>query len=284
MPIKVRACIYSGRPDPEWELTSEQTEKLLELLSRKNEKSYLQSPSKIGLLGYRGLEIRFTGVNVMPRRALVFNGVLDIETEPANLVDQDSELELFLLETAGGNLKDKVKQRIGAEIQKNLSAGLGSVFTKVMAAPPYDPGKWNNNIFIMEHNNCYNYGNNLITDSFAQPGRGSGLPLPDPLTLADTRASSISDQQIALRAGEEDLTPDKGHYIALVLDLTMGDDDYHWYRQNDDGTWSHKPGRTAVINTDNSGDIITDPEHCDRGAYTVWGGYFLCISSQTKIF
>lgn len=40
--------------------------------------------------------------------------------------------------------------------------------------------------------------------------------------------------------------------------------DFHWYRQNPDGTWSHKPGGGAVTNLDASNNIIYDPETCDK--------------------
>ena len=36
-----------------------------------------------------------------------------------------------------------------------------------------------------------------------------------------------------------------GKYAVLIV--TNPDDDYHWYRQGIDGTWSHKPGSTKVI-------------------------------------
>lgn len=35
--------------------------------------------------------------------------------------------------------------------------------------------------------------------------------------------------------------------------------DYHWYRQNSDGSWSHKTGTGAVTNQDYSKKIIMDP-------------------------
>lgn len=50
--------------------------------------------------------------------------------------------------------------------------------------------------------------------------------------------------------------------------------DYHWYRQDADGYWSHKPGTTPVTNLDESGDLITDPAFADRGNYTNFLGYF----------
>ena len=55
---------------------------------------------------------------------------------------------------------------------------------------------------------------------------------------------------------------DIGYYkVALVIAPNR---DYHWYRQNYDGTWSHKPGGTAVTDLDRKGNLIYDPESCDR--------------------
>ena len=56
--------------------------------------------------------------------------------------------------------------------------------------------------------------------------------------------------------------------VALVVAPYNGDPnytpDYHWYRQNPDGTWSHKPGGRTVRDVDNSGDVIVDPTTADR--------------------
>ena len=60
--------------------------------------------------------------------------------------------------------------------------------------------------------------------------------------------------------------------------------DYHWYRQNSDGTWSHKQGHTNVTNVDASGDVIYNPQTCDRNYksahgplynYTIFAGYYI---------
>ncbi|MEQ8214119.1 MAG: hypothetical protein ABRQ35_09505, partial [Smithellaceae bacterium] len=40
--------------------------------------------------------------------------------------------------------------------------------------PPYSPAFWNDGGTVQLNNNCYNYGNNKRTDTFAQPGRRSG--------------------------------------------------------------------------------------------------------------
>jgi hypothetical protein len=35
---------------------------------------------------------------------------------------------------------------------------------------------------------------------------------------------------------------------------------YHWYRQNPDGTWSHKQGESMPSDKDYSNDLILDPQ------------------------
>lgn len=44
--------------------------------------------------------------------------------------------------------------------------------------------------------------------------------------------------------------------MALALDPYK---DYHWYRQNSDGTWSHKVGDHPVTNLDTDQVVIWDP-------------------------
>lgn len=51
--------------------------------------------------------------------------------------------------------------------------------------------------------------------------------------------------------------PEGCYKVAFVIDnqYQYGDSfkyDYHWYRQNSDGTWSHKPGSTNVTKLDYS--------------------------------
>lgn len=49
--------------------------------------------------------------------------------------------------------------------------------------------------------------------------------------------------------------------IALVIDP---DNDYHFYRQDRDGFWSHKPGGQPVTNLDAAGKLIYNPELANR--------------------
>lgn len=43
--------------------------------------------------------------------------------------------------------------------------------------------------------------------------------------------------------------------------------DFHWYRLDSDGKWSHKPGRARVVKYDNLGKDILDPRDASMGRY-----------------
>ena len=74
----------------------------------------------------------------------------------------------------------------------------------------------------------------------------------------------------------------KGFYKGFIaLDPKDSDQDYHFYRQDNDGMWSHKPGRSKAIRTDASGDVITNPVLADRNyKYFNYSTpcFFFCLS------
>lgn len=43
--------------------------------------------------------------------------------------------------------------------------------------------------------------------------------------------------------------------------------DFHLYRLDNNGTWSHKPGQTRATNLDDAKRVITDPRTADTGVY-----------------
>ena len=244
----------------------------------------MQSPAAFGRLGYRGFEIHSTGAGDMPLRALIFDGILDIgQTDQSNFIDADSEVEMFLLSAAGDALRQEEKDEIQSEIEKNSAGGIATSVSDIMlmAVPPFNPGKWNNDPNVMRSNNCYNYANDRITNTFAQPGKGSGQIGPYPPTCAGTGAAAQRDGQIPVSSASS--TPAEGHFIALVIKPTPRQD-YHWYRLDSNAMWTHKPGQTAARNTDNRGNTIPAPRNCDRGPYTEWCGFYHCTpAAQARI-
>ena len=70
---------------------------------------------------------------------------------------------------------------------------------------------------------------------------------------------------------EYDLCLNDGYKIAFAVPNDLKD--IHFYRQNQDGTWSHKKGKLPVTNTDSSGNIIYNPSLCDSSTNTYPHGY-----------
>lgn len=160
-----------------------------------------------------------------------------------------------------------------AKLSLVLLAGL---LQACCGVPSYTPSFWNDGGTVQYHNNCYNYANNERTDTFAQPGRAAGA-MYAALACSDVVAAAIADGLEPLPAGG---TCDGCH--ALVALVVAPGWDYHWYRRDANGTWTHKPGGTAATNLDNAGHPITDPEIADRGPYTQFCGYFCVCSSTTE--
>jgi hypothetical protein len=139
----------------------------------------------------------------------------------------------------------------------------------------YNPGFWNNNPTIRTKNNCYNYASNKRTDTFAQPGRACGHMY-----------TAINCQEVS-RAGLCDglhrrynCFPDSEKPRYLICLWMAPGYDYHWGRKQKEGFWGHKPGGTAVRNTDSSGKVITNPQTANMAPYTQFCGYFYTCKSQ----
>ena len=145
-------------------------------------------------------------------------------------------------------------------------------------APPYQPGNWNIPA-VQPHNNCYNYANNRITNTFAQPGHAHGHQYTQLMTCTGNGAvepAAVADGLKAVPNFTAALAHGKGYYVALVLwPGPFGASDFHWYRQDNGGCWSHKPGSWTVRNVDNNGNTITDPHTAARGPYTIFCSYMV---------
>jgi len=144
--------------------------------------------------------------------------------------------------------------------------------------PPYNPEKWNDGGYVQYNNNCYNYANDERTDTFAQPGRASGCS--HSITCSTTRAAAECDGLVTISSGSSPC-PDDMHRVYLV---TRPGWDYHWYRQDTDGMWSHKPGGTPATNRDGSGQLISNPEYADIGMYTDRCGYMCACGDNADIY
>lgn len=133
--------------------------------------------------------------------------------------------------------------------------------------PSYDPGLWNNPP-VINSTNCYAYAANDPNGhppGKPQPGERCGSPITD-TTCAEVRRAAVCDGMIP---APNPPPPRAGSFpVALVMDPGV---DYHWYRLDDNGQWSHKPGNTESTNVDASGNPISNPQTANRD-YSAGGG------------
>ena len=167
-------------------------------------------------------------------------------------------------------------------------AGVGSpvsaqVIVKAGGAPPYEPAYWNDAATV-GCNNCYNYGCNIKTNTYAQPGYAHGVD--HDLTCATVTAAAEADGLVSTKI--EKGCPGCTHIVALVISPNR---DYHWYRLDDNGRWSHKMDGYPCSDVDGSGNPIINPETADRKVYngpdivrdySIFCGYF-CVDKNNVV-
>ena len=155
----------------------------------------------------------------------------------------------------------------------------------------YQPELWNYSP-VQSNTHCYFYA--LNTQLNPDTGRfgavdPNGLTL-DVLDTANREKFIECVQRDAANWGftfqeveRYELCPQGTYKVAIVIARYATRRDYHWYRQNADGTWSHKQGDLPVTNLDSNNQIIYDPQTAARdiynegeyqGQYNVFIGYF----------
>ena len=141
--------------------------------------------------------------------------------------------------------------------------------------PQFAPHLFNTHKGLKESLNCFAYAfdyrrlpKNCTADScsvpFPQPGRASGYPKWSKVQgkrCPDLLGRLFGDIPGLKATTFEKKCPSNSSKIALVVDE---DEDYHFYRQDSNGYWSHKPGATDVTHIDATGRPIYDPQLASR--------------------
>jgi hypothetical protein len=167
--------------------------------------------------------------------------------------------------------------------------------------PPIGLTKYNKTVPMLDSHNCFAYALDYVDTPdktlcnrdgcnvpFHQPGRRAGYPkwanvkgkrCPDLIGRLKGDIPTIQRTTFTRRC------PRGSYKIALVVDPNS---DYHFYRQDKDGMWSHKPGGTNVTRLDASKQPIYNPELADRD-YTKDSGLhykkfcsYLCVPRQSR--
>ena len=156
---------FSGIPNPQWSVSD--NEELTGLLVESLKAGTLGHPSQMpAILGFRGI--------------LIEDEVLDLG-KVLLLGSKSTELQMAILKTMPQGM---LKQGDLDDIEDAINAGdLALKEPPVFPvrgkryAPPYQPAVWNALVPAYRRqrcNNCYNYATRRATDTFAQPGYGSG--------------------------------------------------------------------------------------------------------------
>jgi hypothetical protein len=287
MAIDITLNVFSGRENPRWTLGDDQEREFMRRLEQINTPTLSKASGVTGRLGYRGFIVSRSSLS--PRggiRLLVHEGIVDSGQTEENRVAPNRDLEQWLLSTAGGVVPTPLRNYLTTELGvprfdpatlfTNRSILVACPACQAADAPAYAPAPWNAP-HVQPFNNCYNYANDQITNTFAQPGRAHGAGT-NTKACPDVETAAAADALATTPNPSGVLTPGQGWYVALVIWPGF---DYHWYRQDQNGCWSHKPGQTAARDTDNSGNRITDPQSCDRGPYTNFCGYMITKTGIT---
>lgn len=304
--IAVGVDIFSGRVNPSWLPSEAESASFLKKLQA-NRDAFIRPDGRPQRLGYRGVYVALLSDATSSERGLPLHFMLatgrsknekasvqlaselvsnmskypDRRTVGIDTTDRRDLQQLILGEIArvgdaaqshSGNateLDSEPKARARRSAKKKRSASC------TIEVADFNPGFWNDCKGCMENNNCYNYARNHRTDTFAQPGRATGA-YPYAISGANVRKGALSDGA-HLRF---DCFPDSEAPRPLMALVIWPGRDYHWYRKHKGGVWGHKPGQTAARNVDNSNNIITNPETCDRGNYTEFTGYLYGCKSM----
>jgi hypothetical protein len=283
MPLTVTMKIFSGRPNPVWVLPDSAANEFHDRVSRIRSTartSNLKPLGALGGLGYRGFKVQSIGD---PTTTYIHAGIVDPGRHNATYLTDDRELEKWLFSLNRKQLSPDIQEHVERELQLAIAhegiilrQPLGTCpLCQAKDAPPFDTKPWWQGSGTADNNNCYNYANNRITNTFAQPGKASGHLFTQENNCTDpgsVMAGAVSDGLVASPNFTNPLTEGQGWYVALVL---WPGHDFHWYRQDSNGCWSGKPDSDDVTNGDNSHNHISDPKTADRGPYTAFCSYMV---------
>jgi hypothetical protein len=299
--LRIEIDMFSGRPNPVWIISDKaETDRFLEAVAEATGVTAKQGAGFTGL-GFREVRVDLIADDEPRKRrvpqqfALASTAAKDLRTSGAlarRLIEaMPIRSKIQLVEHALTPLNAKLRDAILERLAEYL--GDPPRIYRPKRWPPYNPlrttikdekctkceyevsqfnpGYWNTPT-VQPHNNCYNYGRNSRTDTYAQPGRAHGAQTN--IMQCNTVTAAAMADGLVKRCNCLPISEWPRRLVALVVDNQAPSFDYHWYRHQRGGFWGHKPGGGTARNVDNSNVVITNPETCDRGRYNQFCGYF----------
>ena len=152
----------------------------------------------------------------------------------------------------------------------NITDNQNNMDSKYCKFPRWKPELWNVNIpeDVKDYTNCYSYALNRLEfniDGKLQPGELSGdkYDFMDCDVIFENIKRDLNREDVYKTTYNSKMNCFQ-HKIALALDIKSDDQDYHFYRLDNNGKWSHKPGSSSATNLDASNNIIINPQKADR--------------------
>jgi len=138
--------------------------------------------------------------------------------------------------------------------------------------PIYNKKNWNKIYYKNYKHNCYAYALDQFDDltiTNYKPQMGNyGYPVDIPgkslKSCNDLKHRVLIDNPHIYKISYKDKC--KNGYYKTNLFIAPNHD-YHWYRQDNDGTYSHKPGLTKITDRNNSNIKIINPYLANRIRY-----------------
>jgi len=211
--LNVTLAVFSGVPDPHWVVlpSNPNHKQIQQLLGAARKGGFLYSPLQMpSRLGYKGFLI-----------SELTKQISELIVGPETV-----KLQTVLLQTIPkAMLKGKFEAFKNRVLKEEITPGKVKAVKRPTKgkqkryAYPYDFIPW---VIPQWFNNCYNYANNKITNTFAQPGRGSGARCIWP-TNACVRNAAINDGLENLETDPLPVQPvprapnGKRHLVALVV-------------------------------------------------------------------
>jgi len=151
----------------------------------------------------------------------------------------------------------------------------------------YNPNYWNNNKNIKNNNNCYSYSVNNKNHKFGKPQPGYFARFNhiqnNQYKCAYFFKRILNDIPSVYLTSFKQKCKKGFHKAFFAIDSNKNEHDYHFYRQDTNQLWSHKPGTTNVINYDAQYKIIKNPLKANRN-YTSYNYdkpcFFFCVNNK----
>ena len=198
--------MFSGRPDPQWPVSSVTNATLFKRIQSAIDKNQaLKSSQMPAKLGYKGFLVQKAG----SKKEHLFVGKKSVDV-------QLSLIRSIPPNTLSPKFTKKLTKAItGAKVTPRTMRTKRRAF-------PYDAetiAYWQDGV---EHNNCYNYATNIKTNTIALPGAAHEIHLTQPFTSNDVRNAAIEDGLVVFNHNNPMPPPIPNHptthLVALFVD------------------------------------------------------------------